>query len=182
MLSLKQTFLLASIFSAGWVLGREKVLQDEDLKRIIDGSWDAEQAVFRKLEYASAHSQVFWKNKKSTPLSPLNYKPADNETLLDVCTLPLHQICTDCSPVRRHRNHLSTHQSHKLQKHGLHLLQSPQHPPRHKLISPRPRRHRHLLLIPERHPRLPILLSPLYTPKDLRLVSLLRHHHLLPVP
>jgi hypothetical protein len=79
--------LLASIFSAGWVLGSDKILRDEDLKRIIDGNWDTEQAVFRKLESPSAHGQVFWKNEKSTPQSPLSYKSVDNETLLDVCTL-----------------------------------------------------------------------------------------------
>jgi hypothetical protein len=84
---LKQIFWLASIVFAGWVLGCEKVLQDEDLKQIIDGNWDAEQAVFRKLESPSAHSQVFWENDKSTPPSSLNHKSADKETLLDVCPL-----------------------------------------------------------------------------------------------
>jgi hypothetical protein len=87
MVILKQIFWLASIFSVGWVLGSEKILQNEDLKRIIDGKWDAEQAVFKKLESPSAHGQVFWKNEKSTPPSSHNYKSTDNETLLDVCTL-----------------------------------------------------------------------------------------------
>jgi len=88
---LKQILLLTSIFSAGWVLGSEKILRNEDLKRIIDGNWDTEQAVFRKLESPSAHGQVFWKNEKSTPQSPLSHKSVDNETLLDVCTLLFHQ-------------------------------------------------------------------------------------------
>jgi hypothetical protein len=87
MVILKPILLLASIFSAGWVLGSEKILRNEDLKRIIDGKWDTEQAVFRKLGSPSAHGQVFWKNEKSTPPSSPDYKATDNETLLDVCTL-----------------------------------------------------------------------------------------------
>jgi hypothetical protein len=86
MVILRQIFLLASIFSAGWALGSEEILQDEDLKRIIDGNWDAEQAAFRKLDFPSAHGQIYWKNEESTPPSSLNYKSADSETLLDVCT------------------------------------------------------------------------------------------------
>lgn len=123
MVILKQNLLPASFFSLGWALGSEEVLQDEDLKRIIDCNWDVEQAVFRKLDSPSAYNQILWKNEKSTPPSSLTYESAENEVLLDVCTLVFffYQIYSNHSSVRRHRNHLSSHQPRNLQKHDFHL-------------------------------------------------------------